>query len=206
MSFYDKWIFPRLVDIAMRNREATRYRSIIVPKASGRVLEIGVGSGLNLPFYGKSVEELYALDPSDELIAMARRKARDIALPVSFLSHAGEAIPLDDRSIDTIVMTWTLCSIPDPLTALAEMRRVLKPQGTLLFVEHGLAPDAGVRRWQNRLNRVWNKMSGGCNLNRKMDELIQSSGFRIVEIDKEYARGPRLMAFMYWGRARPVTQ
>ena len=204
MSFYDKWIFPWLVDITMRNREATRYRSIIVPRAFGRVLEIGVGSGLNLPFYGNCVEQLYALDPSDELIAMARKKAREVSVPVTFLSHAGEAIPLDAGSIDTIVMTWTLCSIPDPLVALTEMRRVLKPRGTLLFVEHGLAPEARVQRWQNRLNRVWNRMSGGCNLNRKMDELIRSSGFRILELDKDYARGPRLMSFMYCGRAEPL--
>jgi ubiquinone/menaquinone biosynthesis C-methylase UbiE len=205
MSFYDKWIFPWLVDITMRNREATRYRSIIVPKATGRVLEIGVGSGLNFPFYEKNVEKLYALDPSDELIAMARKKARDIAVPVTFLPHVGEAIPLDDHCVDTVVMTWTLCSIPDPLKALAEMRRVLKRQGTLLFVEHGLAPDPGVQRWQNKLNRVWNRMSGGCNLNRKTDELIQSSGFEIVELDKEYAKGPRLMSFMYSGRAQPLV-
>ncbi len=189
----------------MRNREATRYRSLIVPRASGRVLEVGVGSGLNLPFYEKSVEELYALDPSDELLAMARKKAGEMAVRVTFLSQAGEAIPLDDRSIDTVVMTWTLCSIPDPAAALREMRRVLKPQGRLLFAEHGLAPEPGVQRWQNRLNRVWNRMSGGCNLNRKMDELIQSSGFRIVELDKAYAKGPRLMAFMYSGRAEPVA-
>lgn len=205
MSLYDKWIFPWLVDIAMRNREATRYRSMIVPKASGRVLEIGIGSGLNLPFYEKSVEQLYALDPSEELLAMARKKARNIAVPVTFLSHAGESIPLDDHSMDTVVMTWTLCSIPDPLAALIEMRRVLKPHGTLLFAEHGLAPDAGVQRWQNRLNRIWNRVSGGCNLNRKMDRLIQSSGFRIVELDKQYAKGPRLMAFMYCGRAEPLV-
>ncbi len=205
MGFYDRWIFPWLVDIAMRNREATRYRAMIVPRASGRVLEIGVGSGLNLPFYEKNVEELYALDPSDELLAMARKKAGEMAVPVTFLSQAGEAIPLDDRSIDTVVMTWTLCSIPDPAAALREMRRVLKPQGRLLFAEHGLAPEPGVQRWQNRLNRVWNRMSGGCNLNRKMDELIQSSGFRIVELDKAYAKGPRLMAFMYSGRAEPVA-
>ncbi len=205
MNFYDKWILPWLVDITMRNREVTRYRSIIVPKASGRVLEVGVGSGLNLPFYEKNVEELYGLDPSQELLAMAKRKARDIALPVTFLSNASEAIPLDDHSIDTVVMTWTLCSIPDPLAALTEMCRVLKPQGKLLFVEHGLAPDAGVQRWQNRLNRVWNRVSGGCNLNRQMDQLIASSGFRIVELDKAYAKGPRFMSYMYCGTAQPGT-
>lgn len=201
MGFYDKWIFPRLVDVAMRNREATRYRLMIVPQATGRTLEIGVGSGLNLPFYGSGVETLYALDPSEELLAMAQEKARDAAVPVSFLSHSGEAIPLEADSIDTVVMTWTLCSIPDPIKALSEVRRVLKPEGKLLFVEHGLAPDARVQRWQNRLNRPWNRLSGGCNINRKMDTVIQSAGFRITELDKQYAEGPRIMSFMYCGRA-----
>lgn len=201
MGFYDKWIFPRLVDVAMRNREATRYRLMIVPQATGRTLEIGVGSGLNLPFYGSGVETLYALDPSEELLAMAQKKARDAAVPVSFLSHSGEAIPLEADSIDTVVMTWTLCSIPDPIKALSEVRRVLKPEGKLLFVEHGLAPDARVQRWQNRLNRPWNRLSGGCNINRKMDTVIQSAGFRITELDKQYAEGPRIMSFMYCGRA-----
>lgn len=201
MGFYDKCIFPWLVDVAMRNREATRYRSIIVPQAAGRTLEIGVGSGLNLPFYGSRVEMLYALDPSEELLAMAQKKARDAEVPVSFLSHSGEAIPLDDCSIDTVVMTWTLCSIADPIKALVEMERVLKPGGALLFVEHGLAPDAGVQRWQNRLNRPWKKLTGGCNINRKMDELIESAGFRIIELEKQYAEGPRIMSFMYCGRA-----
>ena len=204
MSFYGKWIFPRLVDITMRNREAMRYRSLIVPRASGTVLEIGVGSGLNLAFYGKSVEQLYGLDPSEELLAVARKKARDIAFPVDFLPHQSEEIPLNDHSIDTVVMTWTLCSIPDPLKALREMRRVLKPQGTLLFVEHGLAADARVQRWQNALNPLWSRISGGCNLNRKMDELISASGFRFMEIDMGYAKGPRPMRFMYWGRAEPA--
>jgi ubiquinone/menaquinone biosynthesis C-methylase UbiE len=201
MSFYDKWIFPRLVDVAMRNREATRYRSVIVPKASGRVLEIGVGSGLNLPFYEESVERLYALDPSEELLGMARKRARGLAIPITFLSHAGEAIPLEDRCIDTVVMTWTLCSVRDPRIALTEMRRVLKPQGRLLFVEHGLAADTSVQRWQNKLNRLWNRVSGGCNLNRKMDTLIESCGFRITTLDLAYAEGPRFMSYMYSGTA-----
>ena len=205
MNVYKKWIFPRLVDITMRNNEAMRYRSLIVPKASGTVLEIGIGSGLNLALYGKSVERLYGLDPSEELLAMAREKARAIDFPVDFLSHQSEEIPLDDHSVDTIVMTWTLCSIPDPSKALREMRRVLKPQGTLLFAEHGLAANAGVQRWQNALNPLWSRISGGCNLNRKMDKLIRVSGFRFMEIDMGYAKGPRPMSFMYWGRAVPVV-
>ena len=203
MGFYDKWILPRLVDVAMRNREATRYRAQIVPEARGAVLEIGIGSGLNLPFYGTGVEQLYGLDPSQELLAMARKKAGAVAFPVELLAHPGEAIPLDDACVDTVVTTWTLCSIADPVKALREMRRVLKPGGMLLFTEHGLAPEARVQGWQRRLNPLWSRISGGCNLNRKIDALIQASGFRIEELKTEYSKGPRVLSYMYRGRALP---
>jgi SAM-dependent methyltransferase len=204
MSFYAKWIMPRLVDFSMRNREAMRYRSQVVPGACGTVLEIGVGSGLNLPFYGTGVERLYGLDPSEELLAMARRRAGATAFPVTFLACPSEGIRLDDRCIDTVVTTWTLCSIPDPGRALAEMRRVLKPDGALLFAEHGLAPESRVQRWQQWLNPPWSRITGGCNLNRKMDELIAASGFRLLELTMEYARGPRPMSYVYFGRAQPA--
>lgn len=201
MSIYDKWILPRLTDFAMRNKEATRYRSQLVPRARGAVLEIGVGSGLNLPFYGTRVARLVALDPSEELLRMARKKAGAASVPIEFLAHTGEEIPLDDGTFDTVVTTWTLCTIPDAGKALSEMKRVLKPGGTLLFVEHGLAPDRRVRAWQERLNPLWRRFSGGCNLNRKMDSLIQASGFRIVALDMAYARGPRPMSYIYSGSA-----
>ena len=165
MNVYDKWILPRLTDLVMRNKEATRYRSQLVPKACGTVLEIGVGSGLNLPFYGTAVSRFYGLDPSEQLLQMARERASAATFPVEFLAHPGEEIPLDDGCLDMVVTTWTLCTIPDPLKALKEMRRVLKPGGTLLFAEHGLAPDANVRGWQERLNPLWRKLTGGCNLN-----------------------------------------
>lgn len=203
MSFYQKWILPRLVDVTMRNRAATRYRSLIVPKACGTVLEIGVGSGLNLPFYGAGVEHLYGLDPSEELLAMAGKKARAIAFPIDFLAHASEEIPLDDSSVDTVVMTWTLCSIADPVKALKELRRVIKSGGTLLFVEHGLAPESGVQAWQQRLNPLWSRLTGGCNLNRKMDQLISTAGFDLAELKTEYAEGPRPFSYTYSGQAQP---
>jgi ubiquinone/menaquinone biosynthesis C-methylase UbiE len=145
MSFYHKWVLPRLVDVAMRNRAATRYRSLIVPKACGTVLEIGVGSGLNLPFYGAGVEHLYGLDPSAELLAMAAKKARAVVFPIEFIARASEEIPLDDSSVDTVVMTWTLCSVTDPVKALKELGRVINSGGRLLFVEHGLAPESACR-------------------------------------------------------------
>ncbi len=204
MNFYEKWILPRLVDVAMRNKEATRYRKKIVTQARGSVLEIGVGSGLNLPFYGAGVEHLYALDPSEELLTMARKKARGIALPIEFLAHSGEEIPLDAGSVDTVVTTWTLCSIPDPAQALKEMKRVLKPGGTLLFAEHGLAPEAQVQRWQQRLNPLWSRFTGGCNLNRKIDQLIRAAGFQIANLETDYAKGPRPMSYIYSGRAQQI--
>lgn len=203
MNVYDKWILPRLTDLAMRNKEATRYRSQVVSQACGSVLEIGVGSGLNLPFYGARVNRLFALDPSEELLRMARKKAESAPFPVEFLAQGGEEIPSDDRSFDTIVTTWTLCTIPDPLKALKEMKRVLKPGGTLLFAEHGLAPDANVRAWQQRLNPVWRRFTGGCNLNRTMDGLIQVAGFTIVQLETAYAKGLRPMSYIYSGRAQP---
>lgn len=206
MGFYEKWILPRLVDVAMRNRVATRYRSQIVPQARGKVLEIGVGSGLNLPFYGACVEQLYGLDPSEELLAMARKSARDIAFPVDFLAHPGEVVPLDDGCVDTVVTTWTLCTIPDPAKALKEMRRVLKPGGMLLFAEHGLAPEARVQGWQHLLNPLWSRLTGGCNLSRKMDELIRASGFEIVDLTMECAEGPRVLSYVYYGQAQPASR
>ena len=204
MSFYDRFVLPRLLDLVMRNKEVTRYRSQVVPQARGTVVEIGVGSGLNLPFYGSGVEQLYAVDPSEELLRMARTKARRANVPVEFLADSGEMLPLEDGCADTVVTTFTLCTIPDPLQALREMKRVLKPGGVLLFAEHGLAPEASVQRWQHRLNPVWKKVTGGCNLDRKMDALINAAGLSIVELQNEYAKGPKPMAYIYVGQAVPA--
>jgi len=203
MGIYETWVLPRLTDLAMRNREATRYRSQVVPRARGRVLEIGVGSGLNLAFYGPEVESLTALDPSEELLRMAGRKAQGARFPVEFRNCSSENIPADDAAFDTVVSTWTLCTIPDPLQALREMKRVLKPGGTLLFVEHGLAPEHSVRVWQERLNPVWRRITGGCNLNRRIDELVRAAGLTITRLESEYARGLRPMSYIYCGEAGP---
>lgn len=201
MSFYDRLILPRLIDLACRCKLATERRAALVPGASGAVLEVGVGSGLNLRFYSASVTRLVAVDPSESLLSMARKKAAGLAFPVELRCESAEQLSLDDRSIDTIVMTFTLCSIPEPLRALREMRRVLKPGGRLLFAEHGLAPDAGVRRWQERLNPVWSRLAGGCNLNRKIDALLAGSGFRVEELRADYLPGPRPLTYTYEGRA-----
>ena len=157
MGFYGDVILPRLLDLAMRNKDLVPFRERVIGAAEGRVLEIGVGSGRNLPFYRAPVTEVLALEPAPRLVSMARSASRRASIPVSFLEASAEAIPLDGHSVDTVVTTWTLCSIPQAATALADMRRVLRPGGRLLFVEHGLAPDDGVRRWQDRLTPVWRR-------------------------------------------------
>ncbi len=203
MSFYSDVILPRLCDLAMRNKQFVPFRERVIGAAEGRVLEIGVGSGRNLPFYRPPVREILALEPAPRLVTMARCAARATSIPVSFLEASAEAIPLDEDCVDTIVTTWTLCSIPQAATALAEMRRVLRPGGKLLFVEHGLAPDEGVRRWQDRLTPAWRCISGGCHLNRPIRSMIEGSGFRIDRIETGYIPGPKPMTFMYEGSARP---
>ena len=186
----------------MSREEATRLRAVNVPAASGVVLEVGIGSGLNLPFYTSAVTRLYGVDPSAELLAIAKPKVAAAPFPVELLNHDASRLPLAAESVDTVVVTWSLCSIADAPEALGEMRRVLKPGGMLIFVEHGLSPDAGIRKWQNRLTPFWRRFTGGCHLNRKMDDLVLDAGFTIVDIRKEYAVGPRALTFMYQGRAR----
>ena len=205
MNWYDRWILPRLIDVSMRNRETRRYRERIIPQAAGRVLEIGFGSGLNLPFYSAEVKQLFALEPSLELRGIAGRRIGGAPFPIELLDRSAEDIPLERASVDTVVTTWTLCTIPDAARALAEVQRVLTPAGTLLFVEHGLAPDVRVQTWQHRLNPLWNRIGGGCNLNRKIDALIAGSGFRLSELHMEYIRGLKPLGFTYSGRAEPLV-
>jgi ubiquinone/menaquinone biosynthesis C-methylase UbiE len=202
MSFYGEHVLPHLINLAMRNRELTPYRERVISHAEGRVLEVGSGSGLNLPFYGRRVQEILGLEPSARLTAMAQRAIAHA--PVRFIASSAETIPIEDRSIDTVVTTWTLCSISDAAQALAEMRRVLKPTGQLLFVEHGLAPEDKVRRWQHRLTPVWKKIGGGCHLDRPIGTLIENAGFRMHGLETGYAKGPKPLTFMYEGRATPA--
>ncbi len=203
MGFYSDIILPRLCDLAMRNKQLVPYRERVIGAAEGRVLEIGVGSGMNLPFYRAPAREVLALEPAPRLIAMANASGAS-SMPVTFLEASAEAIPLDKHSVDTIVTTWTLCSIPQAATALAEMRRVLRPGGKLLFVEHGLAPEEAVRRWQDRLTPAWRYISGGCHLSRPISSMIEAAGFRIDRIETGNMPGPKPMTFMYEGSARPT--
>jgi ubiquinone/menaquinone biosynthesis C-methylase UbiE len=203
MGFYQDQIVPHLINLAMRQQPLAAYRSRVVPAAEGRVLEIGIGSGFNLPFYSQKAEHVVGLDPSPKLLSMARQAARASSGPIELVEGSAAAIPLDDRSVDTVVTTWTLCSIPDVPRSLREMRRVLKPGGRLLFIEHGRADDARVRWWQDFLTPAWKRLGGGCHLNRAIGTLIEGAGFQFERIETGYMRGPKPMTFMYEGSARP---
>ena len=187
----------------MRQSTLVPYRQRIVAQAEGRVLEIGIGSGLNLPFYTPAATSVVGLEPSPKLLSIAKHQdSKPARVRRELVEASAEAIPLEDASVDTVVTTWTLCTIPDVGRALIEMRRVMKPTGKLLFVEHGQSPDAPVRRWQDRLNPLWKTIAGGCNLNRPMVQLLEQAGFRIEHVETGYGKGPRPMAFMYEGIAR----
>jgi ubiquinone/menaquinone biosynthesis C-methylase UbiE len=202
VTLYDRYVLPKLINLAMTHHEATRLRSEHVPAARGVVLEVGIGSGLNLPFYTSAVTRLYGVDSSAELLAMAEARAVAAPFPVELFHDDARRIPLADASADTVVVTWSLCSIANPAQALLDMRRVLRPDGALIFVEHGLAPDAHVGKWQNRLTPFWRPLAGGCHLNRKMDDLVRGAGFTITDLRTAYVPGPRALMFMYEGRAR----
>jgi ubiquinone/menaquinone biosynthesis C-methylase UbiE len=202
MGFYRNVVLPRLCDMSMRNAMLRPYRERVIGSAEGTVLEIGAGSGLNLPLYKAGVKEVLALEPDPQLLTMAQRNAKHAARPVTFMKASAESIPLKYRSVDTVVTTRTLCTIPDADRALQEMRRVLKPSGRILFVEHGLAPQEGVNKWQNRLTPAWKCISGGCHLNRPILSLIENAGFKIDEIGTGHAPGPKFLTYLFEGSAR----
>ena len=201
VNIYQDYILPPIVNFVMSNRELVEYRRRCLSIARGRVLEIGIGSGINLPFYGREVSAIYGIDPSSGLLGRAAKQQAGKPL---LIRGSAETPPLETGSFDTIVTTWTLCSIPDASRALREMGRILRRDGRLLFVEHGLAPDRQIMRWQNRLAPCSKCLSGGCHLNRKIDELIAAAGFHIEQLDTGYLRGRNLLTYMYEGVARFV--
>jgi len=202
MGVYAKYVLPRLIDLAMRNKETSRLRAESVPRAQGDVLEVGIGSGLNLPFYSSGVRRVYGVDPSTELQRMASKRASAVPFEVTFFRQPAEdPFPISDSTIDTVVMTWSLCSIPNPEAALLQMKRVLKRTGRLIFIEHGRSADARVTAWQDRITPSWRWFTGGCHLNRKIDDLITAAGFRIIEQKNLYLPGPRPMTYTYQGVA-----
>jgi SAM-dependent methyltransferase len=200
MSFYGDRIMPRIIAAGMQNKAMNRHRPRIPPLATGRVLEVGIGSGLNLPYYGRDVTRVFGLEPSAFLRQQAAEAARSAPFPVELLAAGAESIPLDSGSVDTVVSTWTLCSIPDLESALAEIRRVLRPGGRLLFFEHGRAPDPAVSRWQDRLAPLFRGLAG-CNPNRQIDTSIADAGFRLVDIERTYLDGPRFISWHFIGQA-----
>ena len=201
MGLYSKYVLPRVIDLAMRNKEATRLRAEYIPRARGDVLEVGIGSGLNLPFYSSDVTRVYGVDPSTELQRIARKRVVG-SIKIAFITQsAEEPLPLAAASIDTAVITWTMCSILNPAKALQQIQHVLKENGRLIFIEHGQAPERRVAAWQDRLTPLWKRIAGGCHLNRKIDEIIATAGFRISELKTSYLPGPRPMTYTYQGVA-----
>ena len=203
MGLYEKHVLPRLIGAACGTKPILKQREKVVPHCEGRVLEIGMGTGHNLGYYdpGK-VDMVFGLEPAPDMVKRAKPLADKVPFDVEFIDLPGEEIPLDDNSVDTVLLTYTLCNIPDTLKAMQNMRRVLKPGGKLLFSEHGSAPDAAVEKWQNRLNGVWGKLFGGCNINRKIPTLIEEGGFNITDLDEMYVPStPKIAGYTYWGAA-----
>ena len=203
MSLYDKYVLPKFLNCACGSNPVSRQRQKVVPLVEGKVLEVGVGTGLNLPFYDKSkIDELWGLDPSEELSDMARKLADRENIVVNFISSGAEEIPLPDSYFDSVLITYTMCTIPEVARANKEIKRVMKRGGKLIFCEHGEAPDENIRKWQKRINPFWGKLAGGCNINRKIPSLIQNAGFEIVELEEMYLpKTPKIAGYNYWGYA-----
>ncbi|MDX1496883.1 MAG: class I SAM-dependent methyltransferase [Salinisphaeraceae bacterium] len=202
MNHYERYILHYLLDFACGMKDIGKQREKVLPQAQGKVLEIGIGTGLNMAHYDKAkVDKIWGLDPALQMHRLAAKRIEKAGLNVELLGLPAEKIPMDDASFDSIVCTYTLCTIPDPLQALAEMRRVLKPDGKLIFCEHGKAPDAKVLRWQRRLNPIWKPLAGGCNLDRPVPKLLEEGGFQINGLETMYLPGPKPLTFNYWGTA-----
>ena len=203
MSLYEKYVLPKFLNCACGSKPISYQRKKVVPMAEGKVLEIGIGSGLNLPFYDKSkLDELWGLDPSEGLSEMAKQVADEEAMEVNFISAGAEEIPLPDNHFDSVLVTYTMCTIPEVDRANKEIQRVLKSNGKMIFCEHGLAPDINIKKWQNRINPFWKKLAGGCNINRNIPSVIQESGFDIIDLEEMYLPStPKIAGYNYWGYA-----
>jgi ubiquinone/menaquinone biosynthesis C-methylase UbiE len=202
MNLYERYVLPRLTDLVMRNPADAAARAKLIPRAAGIVVEVGIGSALNLPFYGSRVDKLYGVDPSRELWRIGRRRIDAARFPVEFVPSPAERIPLDTAMADSVVTTWTLCTVQQPRTAIEEIKRLLKPDGRFLFIEHGAAPEPSVRAWQNRLTPLWKRVAGGCHMNRQIDALIGEAGFQFEQIERGYTGRPKVLTYLYRGLAR----
>lgn len=203
MGFYSERILPAMTNKLCSSNPTQKQRQKIVPLATGDVLEIGIGSGLNIPFYDKEkVRKIWGLEPSAGMRARAQPLADASPIDIEFIDLPGEEIPLEDNSVDTVLMTYALCTIADTQAALKGMRRVLKPSGKLLYCEHGIAPDEKIQRWQNRLNSGWRKIAGGCHMNRDIVALLTAGGFTVIADERMYIPGIRVLCYNYWGSAK----
>jgi len=203
MSLYERYFLPHLINMSCGTDLIGKQREKVVPLVEGRVLEVGMGSGLNLPFYDpQKVEFVWGLEPSEGMRKKAQRNLDHTAIEVKWIDSPGEEIPLEDHSVDTVLLTFTLCTIPDWLTALQQMYRVLKPDGRLVFCEHGASPDPAIRIWQDRIDPYWGKVSGGCHLNRPIPQYLEKSGFILEKLESAYLPNtPKIAGFNYWGTA-----
>lgn len=201
MGFYTEQVVPRLADVTLRSRELARLRARVAAGLEGEVLEIGFGSGRNVPHYPAAVTRVRAVDPSTVGRRLAAGRVAESRVPIDYVGLDGEDLPLADASVDHVLSTWTLCSIPDVDRAVAEIGRVLRPGGVFHFLEHGRAPDPGVARWQDRLTPLQRRLAGGCHLNRPIREIVARGGLEIDELDTYYIRGPRPLGYMYEGTA-----
>lgn len=200
---YDKYILPYLLNFTCGQKPFIKQREKIVPMAKGRVLEIGIGSGLNLPYLDASrIDSLVGIDPSEELIRIAEQRINDSMPKIEFIVSKAEQMSFNDNTFDTVLMTYTMCTVDDASRVLDEIKRVLKSDGQLLFCEHGLAPEEKVVVWQNRINRFWPHISGGCNINKDIPNLIKKAGLNILSMDEMYLpRTPKILGYNYWGTA-----
>ena len=203
MGLYSKYVLPKVTDFCCATKPIRKQREKVVPLCEGIVLEIGAGSGLNFPFYkAQNVKKLYALEPDEEMVKLAQKDKNNIEIDITYLKEFSENISLGDNSVDTILLTYALCTIPDPMSALKEMKRVLKPKGHLIYCEHGMAPDPSIKRWQDWLNPINSYFCGGCNLNRDITGLIVKGGFKIKKLDTMYLPGTtKVLGYNYWGTA-----
>lgn len=205
MSFYNRHIMPRFINCVCGMSEISDQRQKVVPGAEGLVVEIGIGSGLNLPHYDPAkVSKVIGIDPDEQMWKAGRDRISQSAVPVERVGLSGEQIPLEKHTADTVLVTYSLCTIPDAVAALQEMRRILKPGGRLLFLEHGAAPEEGVRKWQARIDPVWKRLAGGCHSGRPIPQLLDQAGWKIDELSEGYISGPKPLAYNYWGSAKAV--